>query len=143
MATLSLFADVCQLAAIRDFVEGVARQLGLSEPVIYDLRLAVDEACSNVVRHAYRGQGGRIQVTIEPVECGVQVLVRDWGQPFDPAAVPAPDVTARLEQRSLGGLGLFLIRQMMDEVEFSFDHAEGNTLRMVKLLDRRDEWEST
>jgi serine/threonine-protein kinase RsbW len=134
MATLSLFADRSQLAAIREFVEDVGRKLGLSDQAIYDVRLAVDEACSNVVGHAYGGQGGPIEVTLKPVEDGVQVLIHDWGQAFDPAAVPVPDVKAPLEQRPLGGLGLFLMRQMMDDIEFTFDEKNGNTLKMVKSL---------
>ena len=143
MATLSMFADLTELATIRDFVEAVSRQLMLSEREIYDLRLAVDEACSNVIRHAYQGQGGRIEVRIHPVERGIEVVIRDWGAKFNPAMVPEPDVTAPLEDRPLGGLGLFLIYHMMDDVEFHFDHADGNTLKMVKHLTRREECGST
>jgi serine/threonine-protein kinase RsbW len=106
--------------------------------VICDLRLAADEACTNVIRHAYHGQAGRIEITIQPVASGIQVQVRDWGEGFDLSAVPAPDVTAPLEKRPLGGLGLFLMRNVMDDVQFKFDAVHGNTLTMVKLLDRRD-----
>jgi anti-sigma regulatory factor (Ser/Thr protein kinase) len=136
MATLSLYADLAELAIIREFVEQESRGLGLSERVISDLRLAVDEACTNVIRHAYDGQGGRIEVTIQPVASGIQVQVRDWAKGFDLSAVPAPDVTAPLEERPLGGLGLFLMRKMMDDVQFKFDATHGNTLTMIKLLDR-------
>jgi serine/threonine-protein kinase RsbW len=143
MATLSMFADLAQLATIRDFVETVSRELGLSERVFYDLRLAVDEACSNVIRHAYKGRGGRLEVRIQRVEQGVEVVIRDWGEVFNPTLVPEPDVTAALEDRPLGGLGLFLIYQMMDDVEFHFDEQEGNTLRMVKHLSWSQVCEST
>jgi anti-sigma regulatory factor (Ser/Thr protein kinase) len=138
MVTLSLFADLPQLATIRDFVKEESQKLGLSERAIYDLRLAVDEACSNVIRHAYRGHGGRIEVTIEPVSHGVEVAIRDWGEMFEPAQVPKPDVKAPLEERPLGGLGLFLIYHVMDDVEFRFDQTDGNTLRMVKYFAWRE-----
>jgi serine/threonine-protein kinase RsbW len=134
MPALSLIADLAQLATIRDFVAQTGRELGLDDELIYNLQLAVDEACSNVVNHAYGGSGGLIEITIEPVGESLQVIVRDWGQAFDPSAVPVPDLAAPLEQRSLGGLGLFLMRGIMDRVEFQFDEENGNTLTMVKQL---------
>jgi serine/threonine-protein kinase RsbW len=66
------------------------------------------------------------------IECGVRVVIRDWGTRFDPLAVPTPDVSAPLEERPLGGLGLYLMRQTMDEVGFRFDEDDGNILTMVK-----------
>ena len=142
MATLSLFADLAQLATIREFLDQVGHGLGLDDREIYDLQLAVDEACSNVVKHGYAGQGGEIEITMEREENRVRVTVRDWGKSFDPQAVPAPDVTASLAQRRLGGLGLFLIHQVMDDVHFEFDPEEGNVLTMVKQLQARggEEW---
>lgn len=137
MATLSLFADVSELATIREFVAQAGRDLGLDERRIYDLQLAVDEACANVVQHGYGGQGGEIEITVERDEEEVRVTLRDWGTSFDPQAVPAPDVTASLEQRRLGGLGLFLINQVMDDVSFEFDAESGNVLTMVKRLQGR------
>jgi serine/threonine-protein kinase RsbW len=143
MPTLTLNAELSHLASIRDFVAEVSRKAGLSERSIYDLQLAVDEACSNVIRHAYGGRGGQMEVTIEAVDGEMQVVIRDWGQGFDLEVVPVPDVTAPLEARPLGGLGLFLMRQMMDSVEFRFDVTAGNTLTMTKLIQGRGEWQST
>ncbi len=138
MATLSLYAGLGDLATIREFLARIGTDLGLDADVIYDLQLAVDEACANVINHGYGGQAGRIDVTIEPVAKGVQVVVRDWGGAFDPRVVPAPDVEAPLEKRRLGGLGLFLMREVMDDVSFTFDAEKGNTLRMVKRSQRRE-----
>lgn len=138
MATLSLYAGLGDLATIREFLARIGTDLGLDADVIYDLQLAVDEACANVINHGYGGQAGRIDVTVEPVEEGVQVVVRDWGGAFDPRVVPAPDVEAPLEKRRLGGLGLFLMRKVMDDVSFAFDAEGGNTLRMMKRIQRRE-----
>jgi len=132
MATLNLFADLSQLATIREFVARLGRDFGLDDRGIYDLQLAVDEACANIVLHGYRGKGGEIEITVEPAEKGVQMRVRDWGAAFDPQAVPTPDVAAPLEERRLGGLGLFIIHQVMDDVSFQFNAEKGNTLTMVK-----------
>jgi serine/threonine-protein kinase RsbW len=134
MANLNLFIKLDNLCVAREFVVQAGRDLGLDPWVIDALQLAADEACSNIFRHAYGGQGGEMEITIEPVDDGVQVVLRDWGAAFDPQAVTCPDVTAPLEQRPYGGLGLFLIRNMMDQVEFQFDRQEGNTLTMVKYV---------
>lgn len=138
MATLSLCADLGDLATVREFVARMGTDLGLDADVIYDLQLAVDEACANVINHAYGSQAGRIDVSVEPVEEGVQVVVRDWGGAFDPHVVPTPNVEAPLEERQLGGLGLFLMRQVMDDVRFAFDAEGGNTLEMVKRIQWRE-----
>jgi serine/threonine-protein kinase RsbW len=143
MATFKLRANLTELAAIRGFVEKTGRDLGLPERTIYDLELAVDEACSNVIRHAYGGQAGMIDLAIRREDGCIRVTIRDWGRAFDPAAVPVPDVNAPLEQRPLGGLGLFLMRQMMDNVEFEFDPVNGNTLTMTKRISERAECKAT
>jgi serine/threonine-protein kinase RsbW len=113
MATMHRCVDSSCLSAIREFVAQASRDLDADELAIADLELAVDEICSNVIKHGYSGQGGRIEITVEPVAGGVQVTVRDWGKSFDPQAVPVPDIDAPLEERPLGGLGLFLVRQVM------------------------------
>jgi len=134
MTTWGLYADRAQLAAIREFAARAGREAGLEGQALYDLQLAVDEACTNVVEHAYEGQGGEIRISVEAIEGGVRVVIRDWGRPFEPGAIGTPDVTAPLEGRKLGGLGLFLMRQVMDEVDFVFDPVEGNRLTMVKRI---------
>ena len=132
MAELALFVDLERVALVREFVARTGSELELESQVISDLQLAVEEACTNVILHAYDGQGGNLQLSIEPVEGGVRVVLRDWGAPFDPQAVPCPDVEAPLDRRPLGGLGLYLMRQVTDQVSFEFDKAQGNTLTMVK-----------
>lgn len=134
MATLTLLANEHKLASIREFVAQAGKDLDMDESAIYHLTLAVDEACSNAIRHGYDGQAGRIEITVELTEDGVQTVIRDWGVPFEPDDVPVPDITAPLDERPQGGLGLFLIRQIMDEVHFRFDAENGNTLTMVKRL---------
>ena len=90
MATLSLFADLSRLVTIREFVAGVGRDLGLDDRSIYELQLAVDEACANVVLHGYGGQGGEVKITVEAVEGGVAVHLCVLPG-VDPAILPAGD----------------------------------------------------
>jgi len=134
MASLRLLVDLDTVTEVREFVVQVGHDLGLPPGAIDELELAVEEACTNVCRHAYGGHCGEIELSLERDEGNVEVVLRDWGAAFDPAAVYAPDVTAPLEERSLGGLGLYLMRQLMDRVEFQFDEEAGNTLTMVKQL---------
>jgi serine/threonine-protein kinase RsbW len=106
---------------------------GFDERALYEIQLAVDEACANVVHHAYQGMDpGEMEISCSLDEQGLIIQVRDWGRGFDPEDVEEPDVDAPLEERTLGGLGLFLVRQVMDDVEFTFDPQEGNRLRMAK-----------
>jgi serine/threonine-protein kinase RsbW len=134
MTTLYLCADLAQLGTIRDFVAEASHDLDVDEESIHDLILAVDEICSNIIRHGYGGLGGQLEGTVERIVGGVQVTVRDWGIAFDPGSILVPDVEAPLEERALGGLGLFLVRQLMDDVRFEFSAEVGNSVTMVKQL---------
>jgi serine/threonine-protein kinase RsbW len=109
---------------------------------VYAVQLAVDEAFSNIIEHAYGGESEeKISCACQIIEGGLEVMLRDCGLPFDPSAVPEPDLEAALEQREIGGLGYFFIRQLMDEVDFSFNYDADtgrrcNILRMVKLKEK-------
>jgi anti-sigma regulatory factor (Ser/Thr protein kinase) len=124
---------------VREFVGGAAQKCGLNASAIYAVQLAADEAFSNIIEHAYSGEClDKIECKCQLSDTGLTVTMRDCGSPFDPADVPVPDLTAELEDRDIGGLGLYFIRQLMDEVEFSFmrDPETGkrcNVLRMRKL----------
>ncbi len=139
MAKLSVLAGASQVASICDFVARAGWDLGLDNRLIYDLQLAVDEACINVIRHAYDGSDGEIEVSIDLTDKGVQAVIRDWGAAFDPLSVPEPDVSASLHERTPGGLGLFLMRNVMDQVDFQFDAERGNTLTMIRRLGDAEE----
>lgn len=97
--------------------------------------MAVDEACANVVQHAYVGQEpGDMEVLCQVNDECLVIRVRDWGRAFDPDAVEEPKLQAPLAERDLGGLGLFLIRQFVDSAQFTFDPVLGNELTMEKRL---------
>jgi len=133
--TLRLPAVLESIPEAIDCVGECARTMGFDEREIHRIQVAVDEACANVIEHAYDAQPpGEMEV-----ECACEghdfvVRIRDWGRCFDPGCVPVPDIDAPLEERSLGGLGLFLIRKTMDRAEFTFDPVLGNELVMVKRL---------
>lgn len=118
-----------------------AKEVGFDEHALYQIELAIDEACANVVEHAYPGEEqGKMEISCyldssPGTGQAFFIRVRDWGTGFDPCTVEKPDVDAPLEDRDLGGLGLFLVRQVMDGIKFSFDPRRGNDLLMFKRLE--------
>lgn len=132
MASLILDANLSNISTIHNFVDEVGREHHLDVQTLHALHIVMGEACTNVIVHAYKSQGGPLQIHVEVQDNCIWILIRDWGLAFDPSQVPVPDVTATLENRPLGGLGVYLIRQMMDDVIYDFDAELGNTLTMIK-----------
>ncbi len=121
------------LAQISQHVERAARQAGLDERAVYALQLAVDEACSNIIEHAYGGENlGDIECACVSTGDGLQIYLHDHGRPFQPDKVRGFNPHTPLNRCKTGGAGLFLMRQMMDEVRFEFHPEEGNTCVLVK-----------
>jgi serine/threonine-protein kinase RsbW len=124
------------LAQIADFVNQAAIQAGLDEKACYEVQMAVDEACSNIIEHAYGGESeGEIQLNCQVQAEGLQVTIFDQGAPFEPEQMPELDTKAPLEERSRRGMGLFFIRKLMDRVEYNFNTAKGNQLILFKRRD--------
>lgn len=123
------------LSMIRDFVARVGAQAGLPEDEIGKLELAVDEACANVIEHAYGGDAAQeVAVRAEFDEDAVRITIVDTGQGFDPASVAQEDLAKLVAERRTGGLGLRLIRTLMDEVRYEIEPGRQNELQMVKRL---------
>lgn len=136
--------------SICEFVGAAAEAAGLGQEAVFQIELACDEAATNIIEHAYGNEdAGTITVHYTTSDKAFTVSLRDNGEPFDPATVPPPptiateitDVTPEElgQQLQVGGLGLHMIRKLMDEVTFSFDPEHGNTLIMVKRLRERGE----
>lgn len=121
------------LAKIYDFISQATVQAGLDDRAAYAIQMAVDEACANIIEHAYGGEGrGQIHLTYRVQEDGLQVIIYDHGTPFDPSQVPKLDIQAPLSERSSRGMGLFFIRKLADSFEFKFGTPEGNQLILFK-----------
>jgi serine/threonine-protein kinase RsbW len=121
------------LASIGDFIRGIAHKAGLNNFAAYTVEMAVDEACSNIIEHAYGIEDkGKITCTCKVNTEGLTIILEDYGHPFNPDLVGDPDVNGKLEDRPSHGLGLFFIRQWMDRVEFEFKKGNGNRLTLFK-----------
>jgi len=130
---LAVNAKLENLSVIADFIATTMTKLGAEEG-IYEVQLAVDEACTNIVKYAYAHTGGTIAITCELQGSDFVTVIRDKGRPFSPNSVPLPDLETKVEERGIGGLGIYLMREVMDEVSYGFDAEEGNTLTMRKTL---------
>jgi serine/threonine-protein kinase RsbW len=121
------------LDEIREFVAEVAREGGFSEKEIYSLQLAADEAASNIIEHAYEGvSDADLDIACDMRGDTLIITMRDTGRPFDPSKVKQPNLKADLSKRQIGGLGLYLMRKLMDEVRYESNPTTGNLLTMTK-----------
>jgi serine/threonine-protein kinase RsbW len=120
------------LDEIREFVAGVAQKGGFGEKDVYSLQLAADEAASNIIEHAYEGvSDGFLEIDCEMRSDAIVIIMRDEGKPFDPSSVKQPNVKADLSERQIGGLGIYLMRKIMDDVQYE-SKGRTNTLTMTK-----------
>jgi anti-sigma regulatory factor (Ser/Thr protein kinase) len=139
MRTAIFSARFDQLDAIRGFAAQAARDAAMDDAEVYAVGLATDEACTNIIEHAYGGEGkGIIECTCDSDDTRLTVIIRDHGKPFDPSTLSEPDIEADIEDRSVGGLGVFLMKRLMDEVHFEPLGETGNVLTMVKRRKQSD-----
>lgn len=123
------------LERICDFVGKAAEKAGFDKKAIYAVKLAVDEACCNIIDHAYGGEGiGDLDCSVEIGEGAITIILRDHGRPFNPENVPAPRLGLPLSRLRPRGVGLYLIRKMMDSVHYESTPESGNVLTMVKRV---------
>ena len=132
---LSVDSRLERLGEIAEFIEKVTQSLGMNDDQLYDVQMAVDEACTNVIEHAYGGRtDGTIDIICEKRGGNLVIVIRDFGEQFDPKQVEQPRTKDPLSKRNVGGLGIFFMKKMMDKVEFKFSPSDGNQLTMVKKI---------
>jgi serine/threonine-protein kinase RsbW len=123
------------LDEIRDAVAEVARDGGFTEKTIYSLQLAADEAASNIIEHAYEGiSDASLFMTCDIHDDQLIITMRDTGRSFNPTSVKEPNLKADLSERQIGGLGVYLMRKLMDTVKYESSKT-GNLLTMTKRRD--------
>jgi len=121
-----------RLEQITEFVAQAARRAGLGDRAVFHCQVAVDEACTNIILHAYGGEGrGDIELTCQADPGELTIILEDRGETFDPESIQAPDLSVPMEDLSEGGLGVHLMRQLMDQVDFQASRNR-NRLIMVK-----------
>ena len=127
-------AEVESLSVFRQFISDCCSRHGVPSEMVFELKLAVDEACTNIIEHEYKGMDpGSIILSFRIEPDRILVSITDFGHVFEPADAPKPDVEAALENRPLGGMGLFLIYQTMDNIDYQASE-DGNTLTFTKYI---------
>jgi anti-sigma regulatory factor (Ser/Thr protein kinase) len=134
MRTVQFTAKFEFLDEIREFVGEIARAGGFNDRDVYNIQLATDEAASNIIEHAYEEvSDGLLEISCGVKGSSITIVLVDHGESFDPSDVPAPDLKADLSERKIGGLGIFLMRKLMDEVQYEAEPGKNrNTLTMTK-----------
>lgn len=132
MATATFPASFEYLDEIRELVAEIARAGGFSEKTIYSLQLAADEAATNIIEHAYAGvKNASVSIACEMQGDKIVIAMHDTGKAFDSKTVKEPNLTADLAKRQIGGLGVYLMRKLMDTVHYESSKS-GNLLTMTK-----------
>ena len=132
---LILHNDIQQIPQLAEFVEAVADAAKLDVGLTMSLNLALEEAVSNVIMYAYpRGSDGLVDVEAVIRKNEVEFIITDSGKPFDPTASPEADTTLGVEDRPIGGLGIFLVKNIMDVVEYERSKDGKNILSMIKKI---------
>lgn len=134
---LKLPADSVNLDIIRKFVGGISENMGFTEEEVYKIELAVDEACANVVKHAYLTNSKKepiINIEAHEKKDRLEITIFDKGKGFDPKKVKKPEIEEYMKKMKRGGLGLYLIKELMDKVSFRIKAGVRNEVRMVKFL---------
>lgn len=117
--TLVLQNEIPEISKLTLFIDELGEELGLSPELVFNLNLVLEEAVSNIILYAYpKGEHENISLTAKKTENQLLFVLTDTGKEFDPTLMPDADVNLAAEDRQIGGLGIFLIRQIMNEVEY-------------------------
>lgn len=127
------------LEIIRNFVSSIARKVGFNKDDINKIELAIDEACTNVIQHAYkRKKDQHIDIAVKLDYQKFLILITDKGKGFNFNNVDMPDMDKYLAELRVGGLGIYLMKTLMDEVEYKSKSDGENQVRMVKYFLKND-----
>lgn len=121
------------LVEVREFVDAAARSFGFAEEEIANIILAVDEACTNIIKHAYHyAVDKEIEISIFQNSGAFEVRIYDNGKAFDPSLIQEPNLKEHIGHKRRGGLGVYLMKRLMDKVEYNFHPGKRNEVRLIK-----------
>lgn len=124
-----------RLREVREFVSATARDLGFKEDAVHTIALCCDEACTNVIKHAYQNAADRtIDIGVIAGEDLIEIVITHDGLSFDPDLIKSPDMKEYLTHYRRGGLGLHLIRSLMDKVFYREGNGKKSEVHLIKYL---------
>ena len=132
--SIILANDISEIARLNEFVEEIGNEFSLSPEVVFNLTLVLEEAVVNIINYAYPKEDHEsIYLSAKLHNDSIMLVLTDTGKEFDPTLAPEADITLSADERPIGGLGIFLIRQIMNEVKY--ERIEGkNVLTLEKKL---------
>lgn len=135
--TLNIESRTERLIAVREFVSAAARECGFPDDEVSKITLAVDEACTNIIKHAYKNDPTKkITVSVKNRADGLVIAISDTGAGFNPSNVQSPDMKEYLSHYRHGGLGMYLMKSLMDKIEYRIAMGRRNEVRLTKYLSR-------
>ena len=138
MKHLTLPNDIETIPRLNEFIDGLCEETGINRDVSMRLNLAIEEAVVNVMNYAYpKGAIGDVDIEVETDEDTITFVISDSGVPFDPTKKADTDITLSVDERPIGGLGIHLVRQIMDDIAYHYtDHK--NILTLKKKLNKQE-----
>lgn len=132
--SLKILSRTENLERVRSFVKKAAENAGFDSEDVNKIILAVDEACTNIIKHAYKfSPAGKIEVSVKTEKNKFFVFITDYGESFEPEKIPPPNIEELVKKKKVGGLGIFLMKQLMDVVDYNISPKE-NKLKLIKYL---------
>ncbi len=130
-----LAADICNLSALNEWIDALVAGADISPRVQMKISLAVEEIFANIASYAYAPKKGDVTIigTVTDVPAELELVFMDEGKPFDPLARDDPPTDAAMEERGIGGLGIFLVKESMDKVTYRYEQGK-NILTICKRI---------
>ena len=132
--SIVLANDISEICKLNDFIEDIGQEFDIAPDVLFNINLVLEEAVVNVINYAYPKEKHEfIHLSASMHEGAIVLVLTDTGKAFDPTAAPDADISLSADERQIGGLGIFLIRQIMNEVKY--ERIDGkNILTLEKKL---------
>ena len=132
---LSVKSTTDNLSRIRGFIKQLSAQAGFDDSTTNKIALATDEACTNIMKHAYKySKVGKININASYTNKKLRISITDQGSHFNSSKVPEPDLQKYYNEKRVGGLGIFLMKKLMDEVKYSQTPSNRNKVILIKYL---------
>jgi serine/threonine-protein kinase RsbW len=124
-------SDNAEIPAVLALLEAAMHAHGFRTDDILDTQLAVEEVITNTIVHGYKKAGGKITLSCQINPSNLEVRIKDSAPRFDPLSIPNPKLDGAIEERKIGGLGVYLVRQVMDNVSYHYENGK-NILVLIK-----------
>lgn len=132
---LSVNSTTENLARIRTFIKTHSKNAGFDDETASKIVLASDEACTNIIKHAYKYSAkGKININLSFSASKLRISITDEGTHFNSKSIKEPDLKKYYQEKRVGGLGMFLMKKLMDEVVYSQESAKKNKVTLIKYL---------